>query len=124
VAGPEADRQLIVEIRQLGGALARPPEVPNAVAHRDAPFQLYAASVLGDGQDAEVLNAHARLVDVMAPWNTGHRMLNFMAGAAHTDPDDVRQAFTDEAYARLVAVKTAVDPGNMFRFNHNIPPAS
>jgi FAD/FMN-containing dehydrogenase len=124
LAGPESDGRVVVEIRQLGGALARPPSVPNAVAHRDAPFQLYAASVLGAGQDAEVLTAHARLVDVMAPWNTGHRTLNFMAGAAHTDPDDVRQAFTDEAYARLVAIKTAVDPGNMFRFNHNIPPAS
>jgi FAD/FMN-containing dehydrogenase len=124
IAGPDSDHRVMVEIRQLGGALAREPEVPNAVAHRDAPFQLYAASVLGAGEDAQVLNAHARLVDIMAPWNSGHRMLNFMAGVAHTDPEDVRQAFTDEAYERLVAIKTAVDPENMFRFNHNIPPAS
>lgn len=122
LAGPQSDGRIVVEIRQLGGALARPPKVPNAVAHRDAPFQLYAVSMLGTGEDAEVLNAHARLVDVLAPWNTGHRTLNFMAGVAHTDPEDVRQAYTDEAYARLVAIKTAVDPDNMFRFNHNIPP--
>ncbi|ONI76201.1 hypothetical protein ALI144C_36625 [Actinosynnema sp. ALI-1.44] len=122
LSGPESDGRVIIEIRHLGGALARPPETPNAVAHRDAPFQLYAASVLNPGSEADVLSAHARLVDVMAPWNSGYRTLNFMAGVAHTDPDDVRQAFTEEAYKRLVGIKLAVDPDNMFRFNHNIPP--
>ncbi|HEU5473535.1 MAG TPA: FAD-binding oxidoreductase [Actinophytocola sp.] len=124
LAGPDADGTVMVEIRQLGGALARPPKVPNAVAHRDdVPFQVYAASVLGNGQDDVVLTAHARLVDRLSRWDSGHRMLNFMAGIAHTDPSDVRDAFTDEAYTRLVALKTRYDPGNMFRFNHNIPPA-
>lgn len=123
LAGPDADGTVIVEIRQLGGALARPPRVPNAVAHRSAPFQLYSASVLGAGHDDEVRAAHAQLVDRLRPWDSGYRTLNFMAGVAHSDPAEVRAAFTDEAYARLVAVKTRYDPANVFRFNHNIPPS-
>jgi FAD/FMN-containing dehydrogenase len=34
----------------------------------------------------------------------------------------VRAAFGEEKYARLLDVKRRVDPGNIFRFNHNIRP--
>ncbi len=122
LAGPGAGNAVSIEIRHLGGALARAPQVPNAVAHSTAQFQLYSAGVLGVGQDEAVYAGHDRVVDTLAPWNSGMRTLNFMAGVAHTDPEDVRQAFTPGAYERLVAIKTDHDPGNMFRFNHNIPP--
>ncbi|WP_225858760.1 FAD-binding oxidoreductase [Streptomyces albicerus] len=124
LAGPEADGAVGIEIRHLGGALARPPRVPNAVARPTARFQLYSAGVLGIGDDEAVHAGHDLVVDTLSPWNSGMRALNFMAGVAHTDPEDVRQAFTAETYARLVALKSAYDPGNMFRFNHNIPPYS
>ncbi|MEV4399175.1 FAD-binding oxidoreductase [Nonomuraea sp. NPDC049607] len=123
LVGPGSNSAVGIEIRHLGGALARPPRLPNAVAHTTAQFQLYSAGVLGIGEDQAVYAGHDRVIKTLAPWNSGTRMLNFMAGVAHTDPEDVRQAFTPEAYERLVAVKTAHDPGNMFRFNHNIPPA-
>jgi hypothetical protein len=124
LAGPDSDGRIGIEIRHLGGALARPPTVPNAVAHRSAPFQLYSASVLGTGEDTEVRAAHAKLVHLLQPWNSSYRTLNFMAGIAHNDPAAVRAAYTDDAYQRLVEIKTGFDPDNMFRFNHNIPPAS
>lgn len=122
LAGPDADGLIGVEIRHLGGALARPPAVPNAVAHRTAPFQLYSASVLGAGSDNKVYAAHDRLVTALQPWNSSYRTFNFLAGVGHTSPTDVRAAFAADAYARLVAIKTQVDPDNMFRFNHNIAP--
>jgi FAD/FMN-containing dehydrogenase len=36
----------------------------------------------------------------------------------------VRDAYGDDKYARLVAVKAEFDPTNMFRLNHNVEPAS
>lgn len=124
IAGPDAGGQVVVELRHLGGALARPPKVPNAVAHRDAAFHLYAASELTPEHDQAVRDAHAHLVETMRPWSTGHRMLNFMAGVANSTPEHVRTAYTGTAYARLVELKTRYDPHNMFRVNHNIPPTT
>lgn len=124
LAGPGTDSPVGLEIRQLGGALARPPLVPNAVAHNKAGFQVYSAGELGVGNDDAVRAAQDRVVEELRPWNSGGRTLNFLAGVAHTDPEDVRQAFTEEAYRRLVKIKCQYDPGNTFRFNHNIPPVN
>jgi hypothetical protein len=45
----------------------------------------------------------------------------------HLDADEgeerVRQAYGTATYDRLVAVKTAWDPENVFRLNHNIRPS-
>src|SRR5439155_12584798 len=40
LAGPGAARTQVIAIRHLGGALARQPEVPNAIGHRDAAYSL------------------------------------------------------------------------------------
>jgi FAD/FMN-containing dehydrogenase len=109
---------LIVELRHLGGALTRPPDVPNAVGHRDAGFLLYAAGDAG----SDIVPEYARLVlERMAPWNTGGTMPNFL-GTADTAPERVRRAYSPEDYRRLVKVKRAYDPENLFQITHNIPP--
>ena len=42
VAGPDADVPLaMVELRLMGGALSRPPEVPNAVAGREGAYSFW-----------------------------------------------------------------------------------
>jgi len=52
------------------------------------------------------------------PFATGGVYVNHIAG---DEPDRVHAAF-GRNYQRLVAVKNAYDPGNLFRLNHNIKP--
>jgi hypothetical protein len=54
----------------------------------------------------------------MRPFGTGASYLNFTHEA-----DRVRDAYGDAMYARLVALKDACDPANLFRLNHNIQPS-
>jgi FAD/FMN-containing dehydrogenase len=56
----------------------------------------------------------------VAPRATGRAYLNF-PGFSEEREDLVRSAYGDN-YERLVELKTAWDPGNVFRFNQNIKP--
>jgi hypothetical protein len=77
VTGPDAPVMCVVALRHLGGALARPPAVPDAVAHRDAPYLLSVLSLV-DGTDVPG-RLHRQLMDAVAPWTDG-RTPNFRYG--------------------------------------------
>jgi FAD/FMN-containing dehydrogenase len=120
-AGPDSTCPLrLVEVRHLGGALSRPPGIPNAVAHRDAGYLLYLA---GYANDAATVAYADEILTALSPWRTGGTSLNFL-GPHDASPERVAAAFSPEDYRRLVAVKRAYDPENMFRINHNIPPVA
>lgn len=121
-AGPSSGSPLIVELRHLGGAFARQPVTLNAVGNRDAAFVLFAVGLLQPGQEEAVRAAHDRLHETMQPWSTGGTIYN-LSGIRDAGPDRVRRAFDDAAYARLARAKATYDPDNLFRLNHNIPPA-
>ena len=65
------------------------------------------------------VEAHVDVVkEALAPWDAGRRYLNFAER-----PIDRRSAFGSAgAYARLRAVKTLVDPEDLFKANHPIEP--
>ncbi len=110
----------MLELRHLGGALTRPPAAGNAVGHRDAEFSVFTTAYPGPGfADAAGLQAelHRRLL----PWSGGRMLYNF-AASPDGQAADARRAFDEPGFTRLASVKTAWDPGNMFRFNVNIPP--
>ncbi|MBV8930938.1 MAG: FAD-binding oxidoreductase, partial [Kutzneria sp.] len=121
-AEPAADPLFAVEIRHLGGALARQPTSPSAVPRTNAAFQLYAVSMLLPEQEANIHAAQGNLMKAMAPWDTGRKALNFLSGTTNTSIEAVRRAYDDESYQRLRELKTVYDPYNRFRVNHNIPP--
>jgi FAD/FMN-containing dehydrogenase len=118
-AGPDTTCLLqLVEVRQLGGALGRDPEVPNCVGNRDAAYSLYTAAGTGPG-----VPAHANLViDRLRPWHSGGKLLNFMGrNQALSDRDGA--AYSPADLDRLGEIKRLYDPQNLFRINHNIAPA-
>jgi FAD/FMN-containing dehydrogenase len=114
-AGPQAQAPYVAELRAFGGALARPPAVPNCVGGRGASFSLFAAT--GDLADNLMRDA---LFDAMRPWGTGMSYLNFM-GVEDARSEGVRSAYTPEDFARLTELKAMYDPDNTFQVNHNIP---
>jgi FAD/FMN-containing dehydrogenase len=52
---------------------------------------------------------------------TGAGYLNYMA--ADEPIERVRAVYGSDKFERLRQIKRRYDPGNVFRFNHNIPPS-
>jgi hypothetical protein len=113
---------LIVEMRLLGGALARTTDHPSPMGSRAARFGLNAIGATFRPEMADPINARlAHLVEATRPYQTGEAFLNYL----ELDPaaDRVRAAYPAPDWERLVAVKERYDPGNLFRFNRNIAPS-
>ncbi|MFI6393663.1 FAD-binding oxidoreductase [Nonomuraea sp. NPDC050540] len=123
LAGPDVKLPFgVIELRQLGGALARPAAVPNAVGHRDAAALLFVANPAPADQAGAVRKLQQQLMDGFKPHLTGGMAANFMSGA-DLAPEQVRAAYTPADYKRLTRLKRKHDPRNLFRVNHNIRPA-
>ncbi|MGQ4599935.1 FAD-binding protein [Nocardia sp. R6R-6] len=116
-AGPESGADAVVDVRHLGGALARPSEAAIAVDHREAGYIVRIIT------GPEGTATQARIRAALAPWTLGNS-LNFLYGAgSEADEAQTRAGYRPETYARLAALKAEHDPANLFRFNRNIRPA-
>jgi hypothetical protein len=103
----------MVELRWMGGALARPASLPDAVAGRTAACSVYAHGPLDPPGAAGpsalgVPGAVAGVIDALAPWSLGGALPNF-AGA---EPPGALWSARDRA--RLRVLRRAVDPDEMF----------
>ena len=94
----------VLGLRHLGGALARPSAVPDAVAHRDAPYLLQVLSLV-DGTDVPG-RLHRDLMDAVAPWTAG-RTPNFRFG------EQAANAWPIEVPGRA-DLKAELDPKGLF----------
>jgi hypothetical protein len=117
-AGPRAPVMCVVNLRHLAGALARPPETPSAVGHRQAGYSLSVLSPVEPGSEDTARAAHR---DALAPFarRVVGRSLNFSYGPL--EPDQVRAGFESADYQRLTALKAHCDPHELFYANHAIP---
>jgi FAD/FMN-containing dehydrogenase len=108
-------------IHQMGGAVSRVPRNATAFAYRDAAFVL---TVNGCWQPEEPREPHVAWArstwEASLPGSLGGSYINHLD--ADEGEDRVRDAYGPEIYDRLAAVKTAWDPDNVFRHNHNILP--
>ncbi len=105
---------LSVEIRHLGGAVARRADGHGALSHFDAPFILYAVGIAPTPEaKAGVEESVGVLRDALAPWEAPHTYLNFAETAR-----DAGTLFAPDALERLRRVKAEVDPLDVIRSNH------
>lgn len=119
---PATEVPFVLEVRHLGGALGRAPRVPNAVGHRDAQYLVRVMSPLPNGEPVAVARAvHDKAFAAVEPRSLG-RFLSFAYGALTAE--EVRSGYEARDYTRLIELKRRYDPANLFRFGHNIPPAS
>lgn len=116
-AGPGPMR--LVQLRVLGGAVADVPDEATAFGFRDRRIASYLAC-MATGDDG--LSRAADWADrTLAVLDQGDptAYLNF-AGLGQVTATD---AYPSASWERLRAIKAVHDPDNLFRHNHNIPPA-
>ena len=120
VSGANARYPLLtVENRHLGGERARPRPGHGALASIDARYVLHAIGMTPDPAATAAVTAQAGAVkQALAPWAARQMYLNFAETATPAKP-----LWTEQAYRRLRRIKAQVDPGNLIRANHPIPPA-
>jgi hypothetical protein len=119
-AGPDAPFPLLsAEVRHLGGEFARPRPGNGALASVDAPYVLYAVGMTPVPELTGPVMAQVEAVKkAMAPWAARQMYLNFAETQHPAAP-----FWTEQAYQRLRQIKANVDPRDMIRANHPIPPA-
>jgi FAD/FMN-containing dehydrogenase len=109
-----------VQLRVLGGALARVPADATAFAHRGSRIM---ANVVAMYQDPEERPQHEEWVlGLMGALHDGDN--GAYAGFLGDEGEErVRAAYPGGTFERLAAIKAQYDPDNLFRLNQNIPPA-
>lgn len=111
----------VVSVRHLGGALARPPQTPSAVGHRQAAYSLDILSPVQPGEEDPARTVHAEALGPFAEHALG-RSLNFSYGPL--DAEQIRAGFEPDDYQRLIQLKTQYDPQLRLHANHPIPPTT
>jgi len=113
VAGPEsACRQIMVEVRQLGGAVAMAPEHGTAFSHRAAAYSLLTIGIpVGPEGEAVVADSEA-IASAMEPWSTGGALPNF---SGSMDPRRSASIYDRETLTRLAGLIEQYDPKHVLR---------
>lgn len=120
LAGPDADTPLLsIEVRHLGGALARQAPGGGAVAGIDANFALLATGVTPTSESGDAVRAHAQaLEDALRVWRADHDYFNFVE-----TPAEAHVAFPRASYQRLREIKGRYDPDQVIISTHPVRPA-
>ncbi|MGW0161865.1 FAD-binding oxidoreductase [Mycobacterium sp. NPDC003323] len=110
-AGPGSGSvQTIVEVRLLGGAMARQAPHRSAFCHRNAN---YAVTIIGVpmGPEADLVPAQARaLTRALQPWSTGGLLPNFAPSA---DPARMARVYDEDTRHWLAALADRYDPSGV-----------
>ncbi|MEV4114123.1 FAD-binding oxidoreductase [Nonomuraea sp. NPDC049695] len=106
--GEPIDPMISVQIRHLGGALARPADGGGAAGHLDEPYLVYAI-----GQPTEATAERlGRLGKALVPFSSGRKPYTMLHGG-----EQAAAAFPRETLARLRDLKRSRDPHGVIRAN-------
>ncbi len=115
---PAGNAVTVVQLRHMGGALAR--KAPGAGARATLPGSICLAAIAVIMDEAAAPAVHAGLAAVehaVAPYRVGDYP-NFVEVRT-----DASRFFDADTWQRLREVKALYDPADLFRANHEIPPA-
>jgi hypothetical protein len=117
VSGPESGSPLLLaELRQLGGALARPAENGGALDKIDAEFVMLGIGMLMAPEMRDPIEAQLdKLTETMKPWAAEGGYMNYAER-----PCDVDAILPPETCKRLAQVKRSWDPDNLILSNHSV----
>ena len=103
-------------LQAYGGAIADVPADAAAFSHRDTLFEFVTATRWEDpAEDAERIARLRGYAATLAPYASG-------AYVNTLNEDPIQRAFPPATLRRLVALKAAYDPANVFHLNQNIRP--
>ena len=106
----------VVEIRHLGGALARSSE--SSFGRRHAPFVMHAIGSLAAPQGAEEVKRYAAmLAAAMSEFSDGGLLPGWL-GDGDAGVERTKAGYSDADFERLLELKRKYDPANLFRLTH------
>jgi FAD/FMN-containing dehydrogenase len=110
----------VVQLRVLGGAMARVPAEATAFAHRKSRIMINVSAFYTTPEEAPVHEAWVTTAAAALRQGDAGAYVNFLGDE---DEARVRAAYPGATWNRLTAIKRKYDPTNLFRLNQNIPPA-
>jgi FAD/FMN-containing dehydrogenase len=112
-----------VQIRVMGGAMARVPWDATAFAHRTRKILINVACFYEGDADKPIRQAWVDETGAAIRQSGGATdrcaYVNFVNDEG---PQRIHDIYPDETYQRLVEIKRRYDPENLFRRNQNVPP--
>ncbi len=103
-----------------GGALARSGEHATAMSHRDSPWNYAVTTAWSPAEDGTHLK---RWQDDYLAELGDHAHDRYYVNYLNDEPHHVPAAYNPRTWQRLRELKATWDPSNLFRANHNVPPA-
>lgn len=109
----------VVQLRALGGAMARIPNDATAFAHRQRRFMTAVGVVYDDEGEADM---HHDWVNSLSTDLVRGEPGVYVGFLSDEGEQRIREAYPGRTWNRLKQVKGKYDPTNLFRLNQNIPP--
>jgi FAD/FMN-containing dehydrogenase len=108
------------QLRVLGGAMARVPADATAFAHRTKSMLVNVAAFYQDAATRDVHRAWvAAFSKALQPEDAGA----YVGFLTDDETSRIRATYPGATWDRLARIKATYDPANVFRLNHNVPPA-